>query len=102
MLFAGGSDIPPSPPETPPDSPCDQNNESSLDLGFDLDMGDCDRSNPNADRTCLQRGAIVVPGLQHNPPKHPNKLLPKFDPDDKGLAKNHIDKFILDVQTMNV
>ena len=30
------------------------------------------------------------------------KLLPKFDLADKGLADNHIDKFILVVQTMNV
>ena len=43
-----------------------------------------------------------MPGLQHNLPKHPDKLLPKFDPDDKGLAENHIDKFILAVQTMKV
>ena len=35
-------------------------------------------------------------------PNTPDKLLPKFDPDDKGLANNHIDKFILVVQTMNV
>ena len=42
-----------------------------------------------------------MPRLQHNLPKHPDKLLPKFDPDDKGLAENHIDKFILVVQTMN-
>ena len=39
--------------------------------------------------------------MQHNLPKHLDKLLPKFDPDDKGLAKNHIDKFILVVHTMN-
>ena len=43
-----------------------------------------------------------MPGLQHNLLKHPDKLLPKFDPDDKGFAENHIDKFILAVQMMNV
>ena len=40
--------------------------------------------------------------LQHNLPKHPEKLLPKFNPDDKGLSENHIDKFILAIQKMNV
>ena len=65
-------------------------------------MGDRDQGNPNVDRPWLRRGAVVVLGLQHNLPKHPDKLLPKFDTDDKGLAKNHIDKFILVVQTMNV
>ena len=65
-------------------------------------MGDRDQGNPNADRPWLRCGAVVVPRLQHNLPTHPNKLLPKFDPNDKGLAENHIDKFILAIQTMNV
>ena len=97
MLSAGGSDRPPSPPESPPDSPHDHNNEYSSDSEPDLDMGDHNQGNPNSNRPWLQHGAIGVPGLQHNLPKHPDKLLPKFDPDDKGLAENHIDKFILDV-----
>ena len=58
-------------------------------------MGDHDQGNPNGDRPWLPRGVVAIPGLQHNLPKHPDKLLPKFDPDDKGLVKNHIDKFIL-------
>ena len=65
-------------------------------------MGDHDQGNPNVDIPWLRRGAVAVLGLQHNLPKHPNKLLPKFDLNDKGLAENHIDKFILAIQTMNV
>ena len=65
-------------------------------------MGDYNQGKPNTDRPWLQCGAIVVPGLQHNLPKHPDKLLPKFDPDDKGLSKNHVDKSILVVPAMNV
>ena len=60
-------------------------------------MGDCDQGNPNGDRPWLRHGVFTVPGLQHNLPKHPDKLLPKFDRDDKELAENHIDKFILAV-----
>ena len=94
MLSVGGSDLPPSPPGSPPDSPRDHNDESSSDSELDLDMGDRNQGNPNGDRPWLRRGAIVVHRLQHNLPKHPDKLLPKFDPDDKGLVENHIDKFI--------
>ena len=65
-------------------------------------MGDHDQGNPNVDRPCLRRDVVAVPRLQHNLPKHLYKLLPKFDLDNKGLAKNHIDKFILVVKTMNV
>jgi len=102
LLFAGGFDLPPSPPGSPPDSPHDHDNESSLDSEPDPDMGDHNQGNPNADRPWLRHGVVAVPRLQHNLPKHPDKLLPKFDLDDKGLAENHIDKFILAVQTMNV
>ena len=33
----------------------------------------------------LASDAIVVPSSQHPLPKHPKKLLPKFDPDNDVL-----------------
>jgi hypothetical protein len=35
-------------------------------------------------------------------PKHPEKLLPKFDPDGKDSNKDHIKKFVLVVRLLNV
>ena len=35
-------------------------------------------------------------------PKNPDKLLPKFDPNDDILPKTHIDKFMLAMNIMNV
>ena len=63
LLFAGGSDLPLSPPESPPDSPRDHNNESSSDSEPDPNMGDHDQGNPNANRPWLRRGVVVVLGL---------------------------------------
>ena len=45
--------------------------------------------------------AIVVPGAQHPLPKHPEKLLPKFDPDNDVLP-NHIKQFMICLRLMNV
>ena len=65
-------------------------------------MGDRNQGNPNSYRPWLQCGVVAIPGLQHNLPKHPDKLLPKFDLDDKVVADKVLDKFILAIQTMNV
>ena len=43
----------------------------------------------------LRRSAVVVPSVQHQLPKHQYKFLPKFDPQNKELDENHIDKCIL-------
>ena len=52
--------------------------------------------------TWLRRNGVAVPRVQHQLTKHPDKLLPKFDPDNKEPVENHIHKFILALQTMNV
>ena len=38
---------------------------------------------------------IAVPDAQHPLPKHPEKLLPKFDPDHDVTLEDHIKLFIL-------
>ena len=50
----------------------------------------------------LTINALVIPGPQNPLPKHLEKLLPKLDPDADMLPKNHIDKFMLDMNIMNV
>jgi hypothetical protein len=35
---------------------------------------------------------LSIPGPQHPLPKHPEKWLPKFDPDSKQSVEDHIKK----------
>ena len=50
----------------------------------------------------LTINALAIPSPQNPLPKHPEKLFPKFDPDDDILPTNHIDKFMLAMNIMNV
>jgi hypothetical protein len=50
----------------------------------------------------LARDSLAIPGQVHNLPRHPEKLLPKFDPKTSGLPEDHIDKFILAFWLINV
>jgi hypothetical protein len=45
---------------------------------------------------------VAVPGQAHNLPRHPKKLLPKYDSETSGLPEDHINKFILAIRLMNV
>ena len=47
-------------------------------------------------------GAIFIPGAQHPLPKHLEKILPKFNPDNYVLPEDHIKEFILSLRLMNV
>jgi hypothetical protein len=53
-------------------------------------------------RPWLDQDAVAVPGAQHPLPKHPEKWLPKFDPDSKQIAEDHIKKFMLAIRLRNV
>ena len=50
----------------------------------------------------LTINALAIPGPQNPLPKYQEKLLPKFDPNDDILPENHIDKFMLAMNIMNV
>ena len=111
LTSIGGFDQPPSPPESPSDSLGSSNLESYLDsegipmAGNILVGGEGNpppNPPPNPQLPWLRTTTIVVPGVQHPLPKHSDKLLPKFNPDNKEPAKVHVDKFMLVVQTMNV
>jgi hypothetical protein len=46
--------------------------------------------------------AIAVPGNQHPLPKHPKKLLPKFDPDSDVSPEDYIKQFMFSLRLMDV
>lgn len=60
------------------------------------------RGNMEANQPWLIVGAISIPGAQHPLPKHPEKLLPKFDPDNNVRPEDHIKQFLLSLRLMNV
>lgn len=55
-----------------------------------------------ANKPWLTINDISIPGAQHPQPKHPKKLLPKFDLDSNVLEEDHIKKFMLSLALMNV
>jgi hypothetical protein len=57
---------------------------------------------PQNNQPWLARDALAIPRRVHNLPRHPKKLLPKFDPETSGFPEDHIKKFILTIRLMNV
>ena len=45
---------------------------------------------------------ISIPGTLHPLPKHPERLLPKYDPDDGVLPEYHVKQFMIALNLMNV
>ena len=87
----GGSG-PPEPPEINP--PLGSIPSPQLDFTFGGNMA--------ANRRWLTINPLATSGPQNDLPKNPDKLLPKFDPNDDILPKTHIDKFMLAMNIMNV
>jgi hypothetical protein len=100
---AGGSGIPPSPP---PSSPSSSGGDSSSDEGNSPSQPSTPttpmENQNNPARPWLDQDVVAVPGAQHPLPKHPEKWLPKFDPDSKQIAEDHIKKFMLAIRLRNV
>ena len=59
-------------------------------------------ANPPNPMPWMARDAVVVPGVQHPLPKHPEKLLPNFNPESKEPAEDHVKKFMLAVRLLDV
>jgi hypothetical protein len=55
-----------------------------------------------ANRPWLAMGVVVVPGAQHPLPKHPERLLPKFDPNNDIIPEDHIKQFMLSLRLLDV
>jgi hypothetical protein len=102
-LVVGGSGIPPSPS---PSSPSTSEGDSSFDEGNSPSQPSTpitpmeNQNNPT--RPWLDQDVVDVPGAQHSLPKHPKKYIPKFDPDSKQIAEDHIKKFMLATRLCNV
>ena len=58
--------------------------------------------NPNSNMPWLAQDAVAVPGDQHPLPKHPEKLLPKFNPELREPVEDHVKKFMLAVRLLDV
>jgi hypothetical protein len=50
----------------------------------------------------LAEDVVAILGRVHNLPRHPEKLLPKYDPETSGLLEDHIKKLILAIRLMDV
>ena len=87
----GGSG-PPEPPETKPLS------SSIPSPRLNFTFGGSMAANPR----WLTINPLSISGPQNDLPKNPEKLLPKFDPDDDILPEDHINKFNLNLNLMNV
>jgi hypothetical protein len=99
---AGGSGIPPSPPPSSPSSSGgDSSDEGSSPSQPSTPTTPMENQN-NPARPWLDQDVVVVPGAQHPLPKHPEKWLPKFDPDSKQIVEDHIKKFMLAIRLRNV
>ena len=88
---AGGSG-PPKPLDTNPPLDCIPSPQLNFTFGGSM------ATNPR----WLTINTLAIPRPQNPLPKHPEKHFPKFDPDDDILPKNHIDKFMLAMNIMNV
>jgi hypothetical protein len=98
----GGSGIPPSlPPSSPSSSGGDSSDKGNSPSQLSTPTTQMENQN-NPTRTWLDQDVIVVPGAQHPLPKHPEKWLPKFDPDSKQIVEDHIKKFMLAIRLCNV
>jgi hypothetical protein len=99
------SGIPPSPPESPPYTPRNdseedyeeeeehksepENNPLQIILYQPPNMvGDNVNQNPPPYQPWLVPDAVIVPRILHDMPRHPEKFLPKFDPDRKDSVED--------------
>jgi hypothetical protein len=100
---AGGFGIPPSPP---PSSSSSSRGDSSSDEGNSPSQPSTPttpmENQNNLARPWLDQDVVVVPGAQHPLPKHPEKWIPKFDPDSKQIVEDHMKKFMLAIRLRNV
>ena len=60
------------------------------------------RGKMEANQPWLVVDAIVIPGAQHLLSKHPEKLIPKFNPDNDVLPEEHLKQFMLSLRLLNV
>ena len=71
--------------------------ESESSSSEEEEMVDEDMENNNNDnlQPWLLHDTLTIPGRQHCLPKHPKKLLPRYNPNSKESAEDDIQKFLL-------
>lgn len=60
------------------------------------------RGNMEANQLWLTVDAIIIPGAQQPLPKHPEKILPKFNLVNDVLPEDHIKQFMISLRLINV
>jgi hypothetical protein len=98
----GGSGIPPSPPPSSPSSSGEYSSDEGSSPSHPSTSTTPMANQNNPARPWLDQDAVAVPRAQHPLPKHPEKWLPKFDPDSKQITEDHIKKFMLAIRLHNV
>jgi hypothetical protein len=89
ILGVRGSGLPPSPPNpSPPPSGGESSDKESSSSEDSQTSNNSQTSSQMANqnnhaRPWLDQDVVAIPGPQHPLPKHPEKWLPKFDPDSK-------------------
>jgi hypothetical protein len=108
ILGDGGYGIPPSPPNPyPPPSERESSDEGSSSSEQSQNSNNSQTSaqmnnQNNTARPWLDQYVVAIPKTQHPLPNHTEKWLPKFDPDSKQSAEDHIKKFMLVFRLRNV
>jgi hypothetical protein len=65
-------------------------------------VGDNDNQNPPPYQPWLVPDVVDVLGIFHDMPRPSKKFLPKFDPDRKDLAEDHVKKFLLSIRLQRI
>ena len=92
LIPSNSSGQPPSPMDSPPDGPRPSTQSSSSNYKEENMVGEGGGNPPNPPNPplpWLRRSAVAIPRVQHQFPKHIDKLLPKFNPDSKEPTKTH-------------
>lgn len=110
----GGDSVgrPPSPPDSPPRSPHNSHSDSNT-LGNNSHESHSFETSPNPNqpilsqnnienKTWMAQDTLTIPRDAHPLPRHPEKILPKFEPEKKELVEDHIHKFMLALGLKNV
>ena len=65
-------------------------------------MADNRVGHPPAAHNWLDEDVVAVLGPVHNLPRHPEKILPIFNPDEKQPVEEHLKQFKMKVRLLNV
>jgi hypothetical protein len=100
-LGVGGYDIPTSPPHSSPSSSRGESYDeesASYEPYWPSTLPTPMENQNNISKPWIDQDVVAILGPQQPLPKHPQKWLPKFDPDSKQSVEDHIKKFMLAIR----